>query len=269
MVSVKPHLWNNHYGQKRLLWREDGSPKVVQLLGNEVSALVQAAQQLQDWGVDAIDLNLGCPAKCVHKQAAGAALLRDLPHVARLLSALVRSVSLPVSVKTRLGDTDKHTIFELVQIAADAGVAWLAVHGRTRQQRFTGAVDYETLGEAALRSALPLIANGNIETAQQALDLLHTYPFAGVMIGRAAQGQPQLFAQIRSALDGRAAQRLKRQDIERHLLDLHEFYGEHAVKIARQHLHAYARHQGREQREAINTAPDLAAQMQVVQQLCD
>lgn len=268
MVSAKPDLLATELSQKRLAFDDDPTrPKIVQLLGADVGLMVEAAQKLESQGIDVLDINLGCPAKQVAKQLAGSALLSDLKRVNELLKALCRAVSIPVTIKTRLGFDEKSAIFQVGKMAEEAGVCAIALHGRTRAQRFTGEVDYETMGRFAEQSALPVIANGDIVSPEQATGLLARYPFAGIMIGRAAQGKPQIFAEIQNQLHGKAlCVKLNREDILYHINALHEHYGEQGLLIARKHLHHYFRGKAlyTAVQDTINTAQTAAEQLNLL-----
>ncbi|MDO4435707.1 MAG: tRNA-dihydrouridine synthase [Cardiobacteriaceae bacterium] len=243
MVSAKPDLLSTELSQKRLSFDDDASrPKIVQLLGADKALMIDAAQMLEAKGIDVLDINMGCPAKRVGKDCAGSALLADVKRVGELLKALCEAVKIPVTLKTRLGFDDNTAIFRVGQLAEEAGVVAIALHGRTRSQRFTGTVDYHMMGKFAEQSALPVIANGDIVSPEQAQNLLSLYPFAGIMIGRAAQGNPHLFAKCQNLINDKAlCTQLTRQHIISHISALHQHYGMQGILIARKHLHHYLR----------------------------
>lgn len=267
MVSAKPDLLATEFSQNRVLFPEN-TPKIVQLLGSDPEMMAETAHLMEEKGADAIDINLGCPAKIVAKQLAGSALLADLKAVERLIKAVREALSIPLSIKTRLGYTaNQKTIFEVGKMAEDYGLAWITVHGRTRDQRFNGTVNYEEIARFAEKSALPVIANGDIQTAEQALFLLKNYPFSGLMIGRASQGNPQIFSEIKSLLSGIPKKALQMSHIQNHIQALHELYGRQGVFIARKHLHHYFRpFYGQTHRDAINQAQSWDEQNALIQQ---
>ena len=266
MVSAKPDLLHTDLAQNRLQFDPDPHyPKIVQLVGGDPALMAEAALVMQAKGADIIDINLGCPAKTVARQQAGSALLADLGQVAKILAAVSRAVSIPVTVKTRLGyHDDQPTLFELAAIAEDNGIAALAVHGRSRAQKYNGTADHAAIGALKNRTRLPVIANGDIRDAAQAKTLIDRYGFDGLMIGRAALGDPWLFARCQAAVNGIPAPAAdKNAQIRTHLHDLHRHYGAQATRIARKHLHAYLREHPAYAalRDAINHATDLAAQL--------
>jgi tRNA-dihydrouridine synthase B len=191
---------------------------------------------------------MGCPAKRVCNRDAGSALLRDEALVAAILEATVRAVDVPVTLKIRTGwDAANRNGVIVARIAESAGVQALAVHGRTRACRFEGEAEYETI--AAIRQAvrIPVIANGDIDSAAKALRVIAKTGVDGVMIGRAAQGRPWIFREIEAALAGAEPPRepgaLELRDIMlAHLRDLYDFYGPEAgVRVARKHIGWYCR----------------------------
>ena len=269
MVSVKPDLLHTDLAQNRLQFDPDPHyPKIVQLVGGDPALMAEAALVMQAKGADIIDINLGCPAKTVARQQAGSALLADLGQVAKILAAVSRAVSIPVTVKTRLGyHDDQPTLFELAAIAEDNGIAALAVHGRSRAQKYNGTADHAAIGALKNRTRLPIIANGDIRDAAQAKTLIDRYGFDGIMIGRAALGDPWLFARCQALINGRdIPAAAKNTQIRAHLRDLHQHYGAQATAIARKHLHAYLRpHPDYPAlRPAINHAAHLDAQLALI-----
>ena len=204
MISAKPELLHTAYSAARLQFDLDPRyPKIVQLVGGDAALLAEAALLMQAKGADIIDLNMGCPAKTVAKQQAGSALLADLRQVEKILTAVVRAVNIPVTLKTRLGYHDgQPVIAEVARIAEACGIAALAVHGRSRAQRYQGEADYATIAAAKAKTRLPVIANGDIKSAEQAKTLLDRYGFDGIMIGRAALGDPWLFARCQTLING-------------------------------------------------------------------
>ncbi len=170
---------------------------VVQLAGCIPEWMAEAARMAEAAGADIIDINMGCPAKRVINGQAGSALMRDLDHALRLIDATVDAVSIPVTVKMRLG-WDAHTINapELARRAHASGVRLLTVHGRTRNQFYDGAVDAEAIAAVTRAVSIPVIANGDINTVADAERMLARSQAAGVMIGRGAQGRPWLPGQL-------------------------------------------------------------------------
>lgn len=251
MIASKAELWTRPKFQSRLIHHGEPAPRIVQLLGNEPETLALAAQMNVAQGAEIIDFNLGCPAKKVCRKAAGSALLADVHRVRVLLRALRAAVTVPITVKMRLGVDRQHlNAVEVARIAEDEGVALLTVHGRTRACGYRGTVNYAAIAEVCAAVRIPVLANGDITSASQAAAVLQQTGAAGVMIGRAAQGQPWLPGVIRAQLAGEAppcipqGERLVRF-IREHLDAIHRHYGaEQGVRMARKHIAWYSQRQG-------------------------
>ena len=215
----------------------------VQIVGYDPQQLAEAARFNADLGADIIDINMGCPAKKVCRRAAGSALLADEALVGRILETVVNAVNVPVTVKIRTGTDPEHRNgVAIARIAESAGIQMLTVHGRTRADRFKGQAEYQTIGEIVRAVTIPVIANGDISSVEKARAVLALTGAAGVMIGRAAQGQLWLPGAIASALsagdEGARTPALGEQLRQQgdHLLRLHEFHGHHlGPRIARKH----------------------------------
>lgn len=179
-------------------------PVAIQIYGREPEAMVEAARIVERAQPDIIDINFGCPVKKVASKGAGAGMLRDIPKLLRITREVVNAVSLPVTVKTRLGwDCENKIITDLGPQLQDCGIKALTVHGRTRSQMYTGQADWTLIGElkADPRMEIPIIGNGDICTPQQAVDAFDTYGVDAVMIGRASFGAPWIFRDVRQMLD--------------------------------------------------------------------
>lgn len=180
-------------------------PTAIQIYGREVAPMVEAAKIVEAAGPDLIDINFGCPVKKVAGQGAGAGLLRDVPKMLEITAAVVKAVSLPVTVKTRLGwDHESKIIVDLAERLQDCGIRALTVHGRTRSQMYTGQADWEMIARVKEnpRLTIPLIGNGDIATPQQVRDAFDRYGVDGVMVGRASIGAPWIFRSLKSAASG-------------------------------------------------------------------
>ncbi len=248
MVSADIRLRHCRKTRLRLNAAGEVGPRSVQLLGTDPGALAEAARRHVQEGADIIDLNMGCPAKKVCGTQAGAALLRDEALVERILETVVAAVSVPVTLKIRTGwDAAHRNGVTIARIAEQAGIQALAVHGRTRACGYTGPVDYATIRAIKQSVGIPVIANGDIASPEQARDVLHYTGADAVMVGRAAQGQPWIFRDIAHFLP--TGQRLPPPPplaisawIADHLDSLYHFYGAHTgVRIARKHLAWYSR----------------------------
>ncbi len=226
---------------------EGVSPHAVQIAGREPASLAEAARRIEGAGADLIDINMGCPAKRVVGGAAGAALMRDLDLAARLVAAVTRAVTIPVSVKMRLGwDEDSLNAPELARRAEAEGAAMLTVHGRTRSQFYKGSADWTAIRPVCAAVKIPVVANGDCRSPQDARAMLAQSGAKAAMIGRAALGRPWLVGDIAFFLRfGRARPSVpaqaRREAAREHLATLLELVGERqGLRHARKHLAAYA-----------------------------
>ncbi len=238
------------YARKKSLYRAnfDGeiAPISAQIAGAEPDKLAEAARYQIDNGAQIIDINMGCPAKKVCRKLAGSALLQDEDLVARLLDAAVNAVDAPVTLKTRLGfENGRENILRVAKMAEQAGIAAIAIHGRTREDMYTGLARYELIREVKDSISIPVIANGDIDSAQKAQQVYELTGCDAVMIGRAAQGQPWLFRDIEhylrtgEVLDAPTVSEIK-EIVLTHLQELYGFYGEYSgCRIARKHIAWY------------------------------
>jgi len=246
MLTSDVRLWSSDKSRHRLPHASEPEPRMVQIAGGEPEMLAEAARLNEQLGAQIIDINMGCPAKKVCRRAAGSALLRDESLVRRILEAVVRAVRVPVTLKMRTGwDASSRNAVVVARMAEDIGVAALAVHGRTRADMFRGEAEYDTIREVVARVGIPVFANGDIDSPQAAMAVLRTTGAAGVMIGRAAQGRPWIFRQVKTYLTtGVAAEPPSlaelRDIIITHVEALHACYGEDVgVRIARKHVGWY------------------------------
>jgi tRNA-dihydrouridine synthase B len=247
MVTADVRLWNTPKSRRRLDLEGEPEPRVVQILGGDPLLMAEAARRCAGLGAQVIDINLGCPAPKVCRNAAGSALLRDLPLVRAIISAVVAAAGVPVTVKMRTGwDAAHRNAVTVARIAEEHGIAALAVHGRTRADGFSGTVDYATIAAVRRAVSIPVIANGDIDSPARARLVLDQTGADAVMIGRAARGRPWIFREIRAMLAGTPLPALAaaevRDIITTHLAALYSFYGEAiGVRVARKHLGWYWR----------------------------
>ena len=245
MLTSDARLWHTPKSRRRLDLSGEPEPRVVQLAGAEPQVLAEAARLSIDRGAQIIDLNMGCPAKKVCGKLCGSALLRDEGLVARILEAVVRAVDAPVTLKIRTGwDREHRNGVDIARIAEQSGVQALAVHGRTRADFYQGEAEYQTIREIKCAVRIPVFANGDIRTPQDARKVIDFTGADGVMIGRASFGEPWIFRAIDAHLDARPAAALVRAEVRdmilAHLESLYGFYGEETgVRIARKHLGWY------------------------------
>lgn len=273
MVSADRRLWDSRKTRLRLDHAGEPDPRSVQILGADPRAMAEAARFNVERGARIIDINMGCPAKKVCGAQAGAALLRDETLVGRILEAVVGAVAVPVTLKIRTGwDLTRRNGIAVARIAEQAGVQALAVHGRTRACGYGGPVDYAAIRAIKQAVTIPVIANGDIDSPEQARHVLDYTGADAVMVGRGAQGRPWIFREIAHFLA--SGERLAPPSLLQigrwvtvHLTQLYEFYGETAgVRIARKHLIWYSQHwpAGAGFRARVNAAESGRAQLLLV-----
>ncbi len=274
MLTCNKELWLNERNRLKQVKPRISGPQVVQIAGSKPAMMAEAASLNVALGADAIDINMGCPAKKVLKKAAGSALLKDTRLVQAILHAVVNSTDAPVTLKIRTGwCPDTRNGVEVARIAEGEGIQLLTVHGRTRADRFKGHAEYDTIAEIKRSVSIPIIANGDIDGPLKAKQVLDHTSADGLMIGRAAQGRPWIFREIEHYLNtGVTLQdtNLSTQSavIQSHLKKLHGFYGKvKGVWYARKHVSGYV--QGlpaaREFLEKFNAVNFGAEQLQLIQ----
>ncbi|HEX7081430.1 MAG TPA: tRNA dihydrouridine synthase DusB [Gammaproteobacteria bacterium] len=248
MTTADPRLWHTPKSRRRMDHAGEPAPVAVQIAGAEPQALAEAARRNVDQGAEIIDINMGCPAKKVCNAWAGSALLRDEALVGRILDAVVAAVDVPVSLKIRTGfDSQHRNGLRIARIAEQAGIAMLAVHGRTRDMHYTGEAEYETIAAIKQVVRIPVVANGDIDSPEKAAAVLRATQADALMLGRAAQGRPWIFREIGHFLSTgtllpEPPLREIRDILLGHVRALHEFYGEETgVRVARKHLGWYAK----------------------------
>ncbi len=246
----------------------------IQILGTDPDQMADAAIFNAQRGAQIIDINMGCPAKKVCSVAAGSALLKDEALVKKILEAVVNAVDIPVTLKIRTGwDNQNRNAVQIAQIAEQAGIAALTVHGRTRACKFNGQAEYETIREVKQSVSIPVIANGDIDSPEKARWVLEMTGADAIMIGRAAQGNPWLFSQIHHFINSgkiveKPAVKVIQQTLIHHIEKLYSFYGSVCgVKIARKHIGWYFNHfkaVSQTTKDAINKASEPSQQIQLI-----
>ncbi len=273
MVTSEKHLWKSRKTQLRLDHQGEQGICSVQIAGTDPQKLADAAIFNVERGAQIIDINMGCPAKKVCNVQAGSALLKDELLVEKILTAVVSAVEVPVTLKIRTGwDQQNKNAVNIARIAENSGIQALSVHGRTRADAYKGEAEYETIAAVKTAMAIPVIANGDITSPQKARDVLTLTGADGLMIGRAAQGNPWIFQQIKHYLtDGTLPALPDNTEVRRiltgHLQNLYDFYGELAgVRIARKHIGWYIKGlQGAEVfRRQVNQVDEANKQLELV-----
>lgn len=275
MLTSDTALWHSRKSSLRLPNEHETEPRSIQIAGTEPAQMAQAAQACVELGAQIIDINMGCPAKKVCKKAAGSALLKDELLVAQILQAVVAAVDVPVTLKIRTGwDHEHKNATQIGKIAEDSGIAALAIHGRTRADRFLGNAEYDSIAAVKQQIGIPVLANGDIDSPEKARFVLEHTKADGLLIGRAACGRPWLFAQIQhflthDSLPPAISIQQIRETLSLHLARMHQFYGATmGVRIARKHIYWYIQDlpAAQQYRPLINQAQCPQTQLQILDQ---
>jgi tRNA-dihydrouridine synthase B len=278
MTTADPRLWNTTKSLRRMDHDGEPEPVSVQIAGYDPGMLAEAAKYNADHGAQIVDINMGCPAKKVCNVWSGSALLQDEPLVARILAAVVKAVDIPVTLKIRTGwDRDNRNALTIARLAEDAGVAALAVHGRTRADKYEGDAEYATIAAVKASVRIPVMANGDVVTPEKAREVLAATGADAIMVGRGAQGRPWIFREIAHFLEtgnhlAEPTPTEVRDILCGHLDHLYAFYGEKmGVRIARKHLGWYAkdRPENAAFRDVVNRAEDAATQTRLTREYFD
>ncbi len=246
MMSTNPDVWHTEKSKLRLAHHREIGINAVQIAGSDPEEMAQAAQVNVEYGAEIIDINMGCPAKKVNKKMAGSALLREPKLVESILKSVVNAVSVPVTLKIRTGwDQENRNCLQIAQIAEQSGISALTIHGRTRSCLFEGEAEYESIKSVKQAVSIPIIANGDITSAEKAKEVLDYTGADAVMIGRGAYGRPWLFKEVNDFLEKGHYSSLpineKCRLMLQHIEDLHQFYGEEkGYRIARKHVGWYS-----------------------------
>ena len=249
MVSSNKQLWHTRKTRLRLDHAGEQQPRSVQIAGTDPLQMADAAKFNVDQGAQIIDINMGCPAKKVCNVMAGSALMKDESLVGDILDAVVKAVDVPVTLKMRTGwDPENKNAVTIARIAESSGIQALAVHGRTRACAYKGEAEYETIRAVKSAINIPVIANGDIDSPYKAAQVLKLTGADGIMVGRAAQGNPWIFREIRHLLEtGKILAPPSLDEVKNvlinHLENLYDFYGSFmGVRIARKHIGWYCKH---------------------------
>jgi tRNA-dihydrouridine synthase B len=243
MISSRPDLRHSRKTRLRMDHQGEPGPVIVQIAGGIPEMMAHAAAYNVDHGAQIIDINMGCPAKKVCNVDAGSSLLKNTSLVRAILDSVVRAVPVPVTLKMRTGwCRQTRNALEVARIAEDCGIQALSVHGRTREDRFSGEAEYQTIRHVKQSVGIPVIANGDINSAKKAKMVLDFTAADAIMVGRVAQQRPWIFRQIKHYLENgqienEPADQQKKIWLLDHLKNLYEFYGEfQGVQIARKHI---------------------------------
>lgn len=247
MMSTNPDVWHTEKSRLRLAHHDEIGLNAVQIAGSDPVEMAKAAKINVEYGADIIDINMGCPAKKVNKNMAGSALLRNPKLVAQILDSVVNAVDVPVTLKIRTGwDQENRNCLQIAKIAEQAGIKALTIHGRTRSCLFNGEAEYESIKAVKEAISIPVIANGDIDSAEKAKFVLDYTKADAIMIGRASFGNPWIFKEINDFFETGLSSPLsidkKYQLMFKHIEDLHQFYGEEkGYRIARKHVGWYTK----------------------------
>ncbi|MGN4999786.1 tRNA dihydrouridine synthase DusB [Aeromonas sp. 80P] len=278
MLLANPDVWDTQKTRMRMDHSAEGGLRSVQIAGADPEMMAFAARYNVEQGAQIVDINMGCPAKKVNKKLAGSALLRAPDQVKAICRAVVDAVEVPVTLKIRTGwDPDNRNGVEIARIAEDCGIAALAVHGRTRACLYKGEVEYDTIRAIKQAVSIPVVANGDINSPEKARYVLDYTGVDAVMIGRAAQGRPWIFREIRHFLEtGTKLPPPEREEVRtlmnEHVTNLHRFYGAYlGARIARKHVGWYLDEEeaGREFRKHFNALDCADAQLEALEAYFD
>jgi len=276
MVTSRKDLWTSLKTSRRANHDGESAPIAVQIAGTDAAMMAEAAAFNIDRGAQIIDINMGCPAKKVCNKWAGSALMQDEPLALQIIEAVVAvcvRCGVPVTLKMRTGwRVERRNAVQIARAAESAGVAMVAVHGRTRDQGYKGEAEYDTIAEVKSRLRIPVVANGDIDSPRKAAEVLARTGADAIMVGRAAQGRPWIFGDIAHFLatgcerPQPAVRQVKRWLVE-HLHDHYGLYGEFAgVRTARKHIGWAVRDLpgGEAFRARMNALDDCEAQLHAV-----
>lgn len=274
MLSSNPQVWKTDKSSLRMVHRDEPGVRSVQIAGNDPDEMAAAAQINVESGAQIIDINMGCPAKKVNRKLAGSALLRYPDLVESILSAVVKAVDVPVTLKIRTGwSPEERNCIEIAKLAEDCGIQALTIHGRTRACLFNGEAEYDNIRAVKQTVAIPVIANGDITDPLKARAVLDYTGADALMVGRAAQGRPWIFREIQHYLDtGEMLPPMPMAEVKRimiaHVQELHDFYGQgKGARIARKHVSWYLQEHAPDDqfRRSFNAIEDASEQLEVLE----
>ena len=248
MFLANSDVWHTDKSALRMISNDNVGIRAVQIVGSDPDEMAKAAEFNVKHGAQLIDINMGCPAKKVNKKLAGSALMQYPELVKKILQKVVGAVDVPVTLKTRTGwNKDNRNCIEIAQIAQDCGIKAITIHGRTRACLYNGVAEYESIKAVKEKVTIPVIANGDIRTPEQAKEVFQYTQADAIMIGRAAQGRPWIFEEIAFYLSHGQLKKSKSVDeveqvVLSHLDELYRLYGEYkGLRIARKHVNWYTK----------------------------
>ncbi|MDA8872074.1 tRNA dihydrouridine synthase DusB [Candidatus Thioglobus sp.] len=274
MVVMQNHLLNSNKSKHRLDFTSEQSPISIQIAGSEAEELAESARKAVDFGADIIDINMGCPAKKVCNKAAGSALMQNEKLVEDIIKSVVNAVDIPVTLKMRTGWNEENKNAPIIaKIAEEFGIQMLAIHGRTRSQKYNGEAEFNTVKKITKMVSIPVVANGDITSPEKAKDVLEFTGADAIMLGRATQGNPWLVGQVNHFLKtGNKAEETSLDKkiplILSHILQIHDFYGHKmGTQLSRKHIFWYSMHLDQEKGTAfwpnINRVSDHSEQYSI------
>ena len=249
MVVMQDHLLNSNKSKYRLDFTSEQSPISIQIAGSEAEELAESAKKALDFGADIIDINMGCPAKKVCNKAAGSALMQNEKLVKDIIKSVVNAVDIPVTLKMRTGwNEENKNAPTIAKIAEDFGIQMIAIHGRTRSQKYNGEAEFDTVKKIRKLVSIPVVANGDINSPEKAKEVLDYTGADAVMLGRATQGNPWLVGQVNDFLT--TGKKAKEPSLDKkiplilsHILQIHDFYGHKmGTQLSRKHIFWYSMH---------------------------
>ncbi|OSN02893.1 tRNA dihydrouridine synthase DusB [Lonsdalea iberica] len=274
MLSSNPEVWRSDKSRLRMVHSDEPGIRAVQIAGSDPGEMAAAASINAEFGAQIIDINMGCPAKKVNRKLAGSALLQHPDLVKQILTAVVKAVDVPVTLKIRTGWSPEHrNCVQIARLAEDCGIQALTIHGRTRTCLFNGEAEYDSIRTVKQAVGIPIIANGDITDPHKARAVLDYTGADALMIGRAAQGRPWIFREIQHYLDtGELLPPMPMAEVKRlligHIRELHDFYGPgKGFRIARKHVSWYLQEHAPDDqfRRTFNAIEDASEQLEALE----
>ena len=246
MIASDVSLWKSKKSSTLLISADEAEPRCAQIVGTDPYTMAEAARRCADQGVQILDINMGCPAKKICSKAAGSALMQYPKRVEAILASIITAVDLPITLKIRTGWANKNkNALEIAHIAEESGIAALSIHGRSREEGFMGHAEYETIRAVKRQAHIPIIANGDIMTMQDAAFILKYTQVDGLLLGRITKGRPWIFEEINHYLNTNKVKaplpRAKQINAAiEHVSTIHRHYNPALrMAVARKHLACY------------------------------